>query len=275
MVSGTIDAAFENKDQLARIRQEAQFGRREIEEYIRELPAGANVLEIGSGTGYLIATLASAYPKLNFFGIEPIGQGFQEFDRVLTRMEDAVGNLTIYRAAIESFEPPEAWPGADLIFSVNVFEHLDDWRVGLDQSMALLTARGKAVILCPNYSFPYEPHFAIPVLVTPAITRRVFSSKIEAIEASLAAEGLWKSLNFIKIPQVAKHAARQGYAVRFDNTILSRMLKRLRGDPEFASRQRLLAPVAILADRLGAGWISTKLPARVSPYLKAVLTRLR
>lgn len=264
-----IDALFDDKDQLARIRNEAVFGKREIATTLAALPDGAHVLEIGSGTGYLIATLAREYPNLNFEGVEPVGAGFQEFEEALSRLEEALPNLTIHRARIEDMTPSRMRANANFIFSVNVFEHLEDWRSGLDKAVELLAPSGHGIILCPNYAFPYESHFKVPVLGSANLTRRVFAKRIERIENDLQAEGLWSSINFITVPAVAAHARKQGFDVDFDKGILARMLARLDTDAEFAKRQSALAPIARLANKLGAGWLSARMPATLSPYLCA------
>ena len=56
--------------------QEAAFGRQHVAPYLQTLPAGAHVLEVGCGSGLLLAQLSSEFPSLSFEGIEPLGPGF-------------------------------------------------------------------------------------------------------------------------------------------------------------------------------------------------------
>ena len=66
----------------------------------------------------------------------------------------------------------------DLIYCVNVFEHLNDWRKFLLVATEWLSKDGKIVILCPNYGFPYESHFRIPIFMNKAFTYKIFNSFI-------------------------------------------------------------------------------------------------
>lgn len=52
---------------------------------------------------------------------------------------------------------------------------------------------------------------------------------------------------------------------------MRRMLDRLEEDPEFRKRQSALARCAILANRLGAGWMMERLPPRFGAYMKAIV----
>src|SRR5690606_2051935 len=133
---------------------------------------------------------------------------------------------------IESFVPNEA--SYDLIISINVFEHLDDWRQGIDSSVRLLTDEGRLVFLCPNYTFPYEPHFGVPLFFGPKISRVFFDRRVRRIEKECDSAGLWDTLNFITAAQVADYCRRCGYRVEFDRDITSRMVSRLTSDSEFA-----------------------------------------
>jgi 2-polyprenyl-3-methyl-5-hydroxy-6-metoxy-1,4-benzoquinol methylase len=47
----------------------------------------------------------------------------------------------------------------DLIFSINVMEHLKDPYAVLNQMNTALKLGGKYRFFCPNYDFPFEPHF--------------------------------------------------------------------------------------------------------------------
>ncbi|MBC2836288.1 class I SAM-dependent methyltransferase [Paragemmobacter straminiformis] len=259
---------FTDPAERARILAEAQFGLDQIGPLIAALPAGARVLEVGCGTGFLLARMAAMRPDLGFTGLEPIGPGFAAFADTLARIKAAQTNVAIYHDGIETFSDAR---GFDLVFSVNVFEHVADWRQAVDNGMALLVTGGRKVILCPNYAIPYEPHFRIPIIGTPALTRRLFSRSIARIEAQ--SPGLWQSLNFISLPALRRHCRQNGHDIRFDANILPDMLLRLDTDPEFAQRQARIAGVARLLNRIGIVALLRRLPPVASPYMKAVLTR--
>jgi SAM-dependent methyltransferase len=262
---------IEDPHERARMKAEADFGMREIAAEIERLPLGAQVLEIGCGTGCLLARLSATRPDLTFWGLEPIGKGFSKFETVLARITAAYANVRIQRVPIEQFQLAGDDPRFDFVFSVNVFEHLTDWRQAVDRAVAMLVPGGQMIVLCPNYSFPYEPHFKIPLLLPPAATRKLFSRRIETVERENDAAGLWESLNFISARALRHHCRARGVSVSFDRTILTRMLGRLDGDPEFARRQAGLSRVARLLSRARVGQLIESLPPDFSPYMKAIV----
>ncbi|MGI9389302.1 MAG: class I SAM-dependent methyltransferase [Boseongicola sp.] len=267
-----LDALFKNPTQLSRIRNEARFGLSEMAGILADIPDGGRVVEVGSGTGYLIAILARRYPHLKFEAIEPVGEGFQEFEDVLGRIAELSPNVTLHRAFIENYMPQPDAPAVDCAFSVNVFEHLNDWRAGVDKTMSLLSQSGRAVVICPNYAVPYEPHFGIPVLGTPSLTARVFAAQIAKVEGEANSSGLWDSLNFISAPALARHARKKGYRLTFDKSIMARMFERFDHDPDFAARQSGVLSIARLARRIGVGKLLSHAPAFASPYMKATIS---
>lgn len=119
-------------------------------------------LEIGCGAGVLLTLLASKFRHVSFTGVEPIGPGFSQFAESLASIEAANANIIIIRSRIEDMSTDQRF---DLIFSINVFEHLDDWRRAIDISISMLKPGGMLVILCPNYNIPYESHFALPIFL--------------------------------------------------------------------------------------------------------------
>lgn len=265
------ETLFADPIERARIRTEAEFGLRETKAMIMALPPKSKVLEVGCGTGYLLATLSCLRPDLAFTGLEPIGKGFAAFEGTLMRIENAYPNLTVHRAGIEDFRMAPDESPYDLIFSVNVLEHVQDWRKAVRVSAGLLSPAGQMVVLCPNYAVPYESHFRIPILLSPGFTRRIFAKHIERLEDETGARGLWDSLNFISVPEVRRHCKALGLEVAFDTGVMVRMLQRLDTDPEFARRQAVVAGFARFLRRMGTGWVLQRLPAAISPYMKAVI----
>lgn len=214
---------------------EAQFGLDRILESVRDLPSGSRILEVGSGAGILLTELSRLFPEHTFVGIEPNGQGFQFFSDFQLSLGEQV---KIHNGGYETFESDDTW---DLIYSINVFEHLPDWRHFLLFLNKNLSSEGKATILCPNYSFPYEPHFGLPLIFSKKITFFLFQTRIEKFEKENDCLGLWNSLNFVKYHQVKSFVRRSNLKFKADFRIVEDMVQRLSSDKDFAQRQKLLA----------------------------------
>ena len=252
---------------------ESTFGLAEFSRVIDEHFGGGRALqclEVGSGSGMLLARMKDRYPAHSFEGIEPIGQGFARFGSSLDMVESKYA-LTIHHTTFEAFETTSAF---DFIFSLNVVEHVDSWRTCLAKMHALLRPGGIAAVLCPNYSFPYEPHYALPVILTKDLTRKVFRGPIDRYDEKNGTSDLWTSLNFIKKREVIAFCRDHGIKLRFDEAIMSRMVEKLWTDEAFASRQRALAAPAKLLHRIGVTRLVESYPLnRLSPYIKILIEK--
>lgn len=254
--------------QRFRLEAEAAFGLNEMASFFNGATSLKKVLEVGCGTGVLLSKLSQSNPAIKFTGLEPIGPGFTQFAEALELIKSEFENISFIHDRIEDLQTNEKF---DLIFSVNVFEHLSDWRRATDICVSMLAPGGKLVVLCPNYSFPYESHFALPILGSKGLTYWAFKKRIDYLEEVFDARGLWGSLNFITSRQFIRHCRAMRFSVTFDNSIMKRMLDRLETDTEFRKRQSGLAKLAVLGNRLGAGTVLTKLPVGFSAYMKAVV----
>lgn len=263
---------FKSDDQQRRLQAEAAFGLSEMLPFFEGPVLPNSVLEVGCGTGVLLSKLSQLYPEVRFTGLEPIGAGFAQFTMALERIKAQFANITFIHDRVEDVKTTERF---DLIFSVNVFEHLDDWRRATDVCISLLAPHGKLVVLCPNYSVPYESHFGLPILGSKAITYRVFRKRINHLEEKLDIKGLWRSLNFITSSQLVRHCRAKGYYHTFDNEVMKRMLDRLDTDSEFRNRQARIAKLARLANQLGIGTACNNLPVVFGAYMKAIIEHER
>ncbi len=242
--------AFHDPDYFKLCDEEAAFGFAEIAPILSarlDLERGLTCLEIGSGPGLLLGRLQARFSQCRFEGIEPVGSGFAKTEPPLAIIAQRA-NLKIHRCGYEDFHTEKKY---DLIFSINVFEHVGSWRQYLTRTHELLAPGGVSVILCPNYAFPWEPHFRIPIAVNKPLTHRLMASAIKAYERDADYQGLWASLNFVTKRQVIRFARAHGLALHSDEAIMGRMFQRLFTDPAFAERQRALAGMAKLFHRLG------------------------
>lgn len=228
--------------------EEAEFGLRRVLPLLEDLPAGARVLEVGSGPCIVLAELVQRYPHLNVHGIEPMSDGFAFFDDFIAKMETAIGRLNVHRGGYESFPADGNW---DLIFLVNVFEHLPNWQDFLDFAERSLAEDGRCVVLCPNYGFPYESHFKLPIILNKKLTGKVFRSFIERFEDENDNAGLFCSLNFVTLSKVRRAVRQRNLELDVNTDIIREMIDRLDQDPSFRQRQGLFSIPATFLKRSG------------------------
>lgn len=252
--------------------EEAEFGLKHVEPFLSGLTSCAHVLEVGAGPCILISELCKLHPNFNFRAIEPLGSGFDFFESFIEKLKSE-HLFDLYRGGYEDFQSDHQF---DLIYLVNVFEHLPDYRDFLGFVKDNLTDGGRCVILCPNYGFPYEPHFKLPILISPAITQKLFSRYIKTFEAENDTRGLWSSLNFVKLKDVRQTCREIGLHVKFNTQITEEMIRRLDEDSEFAKRQGVLSLAAKFLKKTGLlGLFNTKALFNFQPYMFLELTRFR
>jgi len=263
-------------EQLATLEPNRADLRDKLEVYLNEVPValdllarmgpwtGRRVLEVGGGIGAVSACLA--HLGLDVVAIEPAGPGFEDMlileravEAALVRLPVQSGSRTVLRIGVEDLEP-EVHGRFDVVFSANVLEHVDDPLLALDRMQAVLADGGVQTHVCPNYAFPYEPHFFVPLLpLVPAATRWF-------LPRSTVNTGLWASLNFVTARQVKRWAKRREVEVRFDRGVLAESLDRFILDPVFAQRHGRLGSIVGLLRRMGLVGLVRLLPPRlVSP----------
>lgn len=250
---------------LSMIKSEAMFGLSEILPWIKK---DISCLEVGAGSGTLSIMVAELGVMID--ALEP-GSGFENWDKFLTMVEEKRSeNFRVLRSSIESFNSDKRY---DLIFSINVFEHISDWRRSLKNVHNLLLPGGSAIILCPNYGFPYESHFRIPVIIDKTVTEKIFQHVISKYETQNNCSGLWGTLNFISANKVIKFCSQEGINVNFDRNIFNRMLHRVVNDGDFRKRQGILSKFVGLFLRLKLDRLLMLLPIRYQPYMMFRISR--
>jgi hypothetical protein len=127
------------------------------------------------------------------------------------------------------------------------------------------------VVLCPNYGFPYESHFRIPVIFNKRLTFNIFGNNILNFEKNNNRLGLWNSLNFVKKRDVLayckKNISKLGFSVSDDTSIIDYMIERVSKDAEFRKRQSAIGKVASLLKAVGILNLIKKFP-NFLPYMK-------
>ena len=250
---------------------EALFGFYHIKEYCKKLEGNNKVLEIGSGSGILLNLLSENFKDIIFEGIEPFGEGFSSLNNLNSFSRE--NGVSIKNIGYEELSSNNKY---DLIFCINVFEHLNDWRNFLEKISFLLNGNGKLIVLCPNYGFPYESHFRIPVIFNKKITYYIFKKLIRIFEKKNDCVGLWNSLNFVKKREIMNHLKDSKYSKNLQIIdhllILDFMVNRIINDKEFRKRQRLIGIIAIALKGLGLLNIIKIFPNFI-PYMKLEFSR--
>jgi SAM-dependent methyltransferase len=214
--------------------EESKFGLKLIIDDLSD-PPQISILEIGSGIGLLSCYLASKGFKIT--ALEPAAQGFGMMSNLQGHVRKYFGltnsELKLLSSTLEEFTTNEKY---NYIFSINVFEHLDNPEQGLKKTNLLLTEGGVARIITPNYRVPYEPHFHIPIFITKKFTYAVYRSRILTFEC-FDPIGLWESLNWISIPKIQRMLVQESIPHHFDIKATHLYYDRFEGEDQFLKRK--------------------------------------
>ena len=229
------------------------------------------ILEIGSGTSILLNELSKCFPNKKFFGLDPHQRGYSGYEKISKKISNTK-NLSLIHHDFKEFNPEYTF---DLIFSFNVFEHLQDQNEYIKKIDYLLSSTGKSIIFCPNYDFPYEPHFIIPIIRNKEITYKIFKKKIHKHEERTGEIGLWNGLNFCSKKKLSNFLNKNNFKFKFDVSIKDRFFKRIDDDQSsyFKKRQGVVAKIAKLARFLYLDKIIFDIFKIPFPYMKLIIEK--
>lgn len=253
---------------------EAKFARAWLDEDLKRLPKGSAILEVGGGVFMLTCQLERE--GFSITAIEPTGIGFGAFEElgeiVLKLAKTEAAEPTIARCKAEDFTSESRYGFA---FSVNVMEHIDAPDVAINRISAVLAAGGSYRFLCPNYLFPYEPHFNIPTFGGKALTEKLMRSRIEGNKVMDDPKGLWQSLNWLDVFKVRRFvAADDSLVLSFNKRTLAWMLERALNDEGFASRRaKWMVGLIRIMQTLGALKLVAWIPTFLQPIMDVRLTK--
>ena len=144
-----INITDDQKTYLFNAKADAIHCYQSIEKY---LDRDKKILEVGGGIHLLTSFLHQDY---DITSIEP--GGFTGFtDELRNKILDQ-HKLKVRTTTIEKFSTDAKF---DFIFSMNVLEHTDDIKQHIISCMNLLKDEYSLLFIqCPNYTFPFEPHF--------------------------------------------------------------------------------------------------------------------
>lgn len=253
---------------LLRFSDEARFGRRWLKDSLFELPKSACLLEVGGGLMILSTSLQNEGYSVTV--LEPIGVGFSAF----SELQKVVLNFATQRGIAPTVVPVKVEAASfsaifDLAFSINVMEHVEDVDAAIHRVVHALKRGADYKFICPNYRFPYEPHFNIPTLFSKRVTEIAMRNRIFNSAVVSDPKGTWESLNWISVPRVRRVVEKMPCVEsHFDRAILSSTFERVVNDPEFAARRsRWVTVVATLLVKSRLHKFFALLPASAQPIM--------
>lgn len=216
---------------------EAEFGWSVIRADVEALAPGAKVLEVGAGILLLSGFLASL--GFDVHSVEPVAPGFSHARKLqkalLAHYARAGLRVTLVETEIEAYAEESRF---HYTFSINVFEHIRDVELGLANAYRSLRPEGAMRVYCPNYHFPYEPHFNIPTLFSKRLTEMALRGVILESKRVPEAKETWEGLNWINVSRVRRFF-RERFAAKpvFNARATYLIAARIMSDPEFAARR--------------------------------------
>ena len=176
---------------------EATAARSFLDNSLKELPDGAEILEVGGGILALAVQLASEGFKITT--VEPVGDGFSRIPFVMQKYLDWAKDENLPMKFIDlPIEQCTFDKKFNFIFPINIMEHLQDPYSTLIQITDMLEHQGEYKFICPNYDFPYEPHFG--KFLFSRKNKSFFLARNRAMSEQMSEDecyGLYNSLNFL------------------------------------------------------------------------------
>lgn len=254
--------------------QEARFARFVFDSDLKKLKPGASVLEVGAGMMLLSCQLRRE--GFNVIALEPLGDGFSHFSHLQRLVKSYAAEHKIEPTYLEcGAEDIKQIEKFDYAFSSNVMEHVENIGEVLERVYLSLKPKSIYRFICPNYAFPYEPHFNMPTLFSKKLTERIMCRRIKEDKNLPDPEGTWKSLNWIT-PSKVKRICRekQGLNVWFDSGTFIKYLERALNDPLFKKRRgKRLSLFLRFICSLGVFKIVNMIPIQLLPVMDCTITK--
>jgi len=147
-------------------------------------------------------------------------------------------------------------------------EHLHDPYVVAMNIVSYLDEGAKYRFFCPNYNFPYEPHFSKWIF---SRKNEAFFLKIEnAINSSLRKqdiEGLYKSLNFITYSKFNTKVKKANVKVKANQLAFFEIVTRALQDNSLSQRHPGLIRLVKILDRFGMLNVFKIIPIHFQPIM--------
>jgi 2-polyprenyl-3-methyl-5-hydroxy-6-metoxy-1,4-benzoquinol methylase len=260
-ISQVDDAAFEL---LSTYVGECSFFWPLLERELETLPRDAVILEIGAGIGLLSHMLTTRGARV--LAYEPDSSGFSRMSEFAEVIRSCWKGSTTSVTRIHGAFPQDHKPDSefDLVVAINVVEHVPD-PIGLvTEATALLRRSGRGFFVCPNYAFPYEPHFNFPTLFNKRLTGLVFSRRIKSSTIG-DPEQFWADLSWPTVTNLSDELRKKGVRFNLSNAVLYAYLDRLTSPSFLIRKGKLFRAFGRLHQPLRL--VIRLLPNRVKPII--------
>ena len=246
---------------------EAIEARKFLESSLVELDSGADILEVGGGILALAVQLVSEGFKVT--SVEPVGEGFSGVKFIMMVLSEISKEENLVFELIESpIEICSFDHKFDFVFSINVMEHLQDPYSALSQLVALLKANGKYRFFCPNYDFPYEPHFGKWLFFRKDkaffLHKRRATLPIIPFEETL---GLYRSLNFITLKKIEMFSKINRFQIDSNPHAFYNLVGRVIHDHELRKRHPNLAKIVKIISLPNLDVLAKLIPKKFQPVM--------
>ena len=251
---------------------EANWGWFLLSDEINVLEVGAKVFEIGAGPRMLSAQVASQ--GMDLTSIEPASQGFSVMDKLGKIIDNLSGHQGIsYELTTTKAEDFLIRDKFEFAYSINVMEHVDDIEIVLTNVFNALVPNGRYHFVCPNYAFPFEPHFNSITFINKRLTEVLFKSRLLVKSNHQDPTGLWDSLNWINYSSVKSCAENKNdVELVFSRRALDLYLARAIEDEDFQLRHPRISKLTRKMKPIIFSILSVT-PVRLLPILDVTLIK--
>jgi SAM-dependent methyltransferase len=253
---------------------EVTAAREFLEPSLVELNSGDKILEVGGGILGLAIQLASEGFEVTT--VEPVGKGFTGVSFIIeTYLEIARQENVSFKFIQSPIEECEFSHEFDFIFSINVMEHLENPFAVLLQMTNALKPSGSYRFFCPNYDFPYEPHFSKWLWLRRNSSFYLESSRASGLKlGALEQKDLYESLNFITLRSVTRFCHSNQIRFSCNSSAFYNLLDRVSKDRELARRHGYLGSLVIFMHHFKFHAIAKAVPIKVQPVMDVTVQSL-
>ena len=155
-------------------------------------------------------------------------------------------------------------------------EHLKDPSSVLIQIVVTLKHGGVYRFFCPNYDFPYEPHFGKWLYLRKNRSFYLQENRANSnLISSKEAAGLFSSLNFLTLRHVRRAAISSHIGLKCNKNALFEILRRSIYDSELGKRHPGMSRASKMIYSLKLHYLAKAVPVNLQPIMDVEASHLR